>query len=71
MEYVLKLKMQEWSCHPDKKFKQVSLVQTHCYGHALNFEVNDCIRKVEVLKDAWVVIEGSALSGQDITFQGN
>ena len=34
------------------------ILYTHCYGHALNLAVNDCIRKVEVLKDARVMIKG-------------
>ena len=29
----------------------------HCYEQALNLGVNDCIRKVEVLKDAWMMIK--------------
>ena len=33
------------------------ILYTHCYGHALNLAVNDCIRKVEVLKDSWVMME--------------
>ena len=32
-----------WSCY------------RHCYRHPLNLAVNDCIRKLEVLKDAWVM----------------
>lgn len=30
---------------------------THCYGHALNLVINHCTRKVEVLKDAWMMIK--------------
>ena len=33
------------------------VLYTHCYGHALNLAVHDCIRKVEVLKDAWGIIK--------------
>ena len=34
-----------------------NVLYTHCYGHALKLEVNDFIRKVEVLKHAWVMIK--------------
>ena len=33
------------------------VLYTNCYGHALKLEVNDFIRKVEVLKHAWVMIK--------------
>ena len=39
------------------KSLNMKVLYTHCYGHVLNFAVNDCIRKVEVLKDAWVMIK--------------
>ena len=33
------------------------VLYTNCYGHVLKLEVNDFIRKVEVLKHAWVMIK--------------
>ena len=29
----------------------------HCFGHALNMAMNDCIRKVDVLSDACLMIK--------------
>ena len=34
-----------------------NVLYTHCYGHALNLVINHCTRKVEVLKDAWMMIK--------------
>ena len=33
------------------------VLYSYCYGHALNLAANACIRKFEVLKDAWVIIK--------------
>ena len=30
---------------------------THCYGHALNLAVNDCIRNIKDLNDVWVMLK--------------
>lgn len=40
-----------------RKSLNKKVLNTNCYGHALNPAVNDCIRKVAVLKDAWVIIK--------------
>ena len=30
---------------------------THCYGHALNLAMNDCIRNTKDLNDVWVMLK--------------
>ena len=37
------------------KSSNKNVLYTHCYGYALNLGVNDCIRKIEVLKYTWVM----------------
>ena len=37
------------------KLMNEAALYTHCYGHALNLAVNDCIRNTKDLNDVWVI----------------
>ena len=39
------------------KVMNEAALYTHCYGHALNLAVNDCIRNTKDLNDVWVMLK--------------
>ena len=39
------------------KLMNKAALYTHCYGHALNLAVNDCIRNTKDLSDVWVMLK--------------
>ena len=39
------------------KLMNEAALYTHCYGHALNLAVNDCIRNTKDLNDVWFMLK--------------